>query len=242
MTQHDGSIRGRTRNDVSSAWILVFADLAALLLAFFVLLFSMSQVKVDAWQALVESLTRRPSPTHQTTVLGPSADFNVRRELQPRAIDLNYLEAVIESKLAKDPVLARGLVQRLEDRLIISLPSDLLFKGANARLSDAAVRTSFRLGSILRTIGNRVYVEGHTDPDPITDRRHYQSNWELSLARAVSLANALKEAGYAAPVAAVGYADSRFYDLPTALPRARRFQLGRRVDVVIGRDSVWERR
>ena len=242
MNRYDGSIRRPAQSRVSSAWILIFADLAALLLAFFVLLFSMSQIKVDAWQALVESLTRRPSPTHQTTVLGPSADFNISREMRPRAIDLTYLEAVIESKLANDPVLASSLVQRLEDRLIISLPSELLFKGANARLNDAAVRTSIRLGSILRTIGNRVFVEGHTDPDPITDRRFYQSNWELSLARAVSLANAFKEAGYAAPVAAVGYADSRFYDIPTGLPRTRRFQLARRVDVVIGRESVWEDR
>ncbi len=241
MTQNGGGIRRQTQGPASSAWILIFADLAALLLAFFVLLFSMSQIKVDAWQALVESLTRRPTPTHQTTVLGPSADFNVSREMRPRAIDLTYLEAVIESKLANDPVLARSHVQRLGDRLIISLPSELLFTGANASLSDAAVRTSTRLGSVLRTIGNRVFVEGHTDPDPITDRRYYLSNWELSLARAVSLANAFKEAGYGAPVAAVGYADSRFYDIPTSLPRSRRFELARRVDVVISRDSVWER-
>ena len=44
------------------AWLLTFTDLTALLLAFFVLLLSMSEIKVETWEAITQSLTRELNP------------------------------------------------------------------------------------------------------------------------------------------------------------------------------------
>ena len=40
-------------------------DLLALMLAFFVLVFSMSQIRLDAWESLVEAMTDRLSPREE---------------------------------------------------------------------------------------------------------------------------------------------------------------------------------
>ncbi len=217
----------------SAPWMLIFADLMALLLAFFVLLFSMSQIKVDAWQAVVDSLSQQLNPSTSQAVIGPSADRNIAKEIEARAFDLSYLETVIGEKLRADPLLAQSIVQRLDDRLIVSLSSDMLFRSGDARLTRKAKQAAFVLGDVLRLVGNAVEVDGHTDPKPTAGRAAYPSNWELSLARAVTVAAALRAAGYGRPIAANGYADSRFYDISADLPLDRRYRLARRVDVVI---------
>src|SRR3546814_7872199 len=50
--------RGRNQSD-AQAWLLTFTDLTALMLTFFVLLFSMSTIEKPNWQSLVNSLAPR---------------------------------------------------------------------------------------------------------------------------------------------------------------------------------------
>ena len=46
----------------SSVWLIIFADLVALLLTFFVMLFSMSNVTEESWKRMVEALTKELKP------------------------------------------------------------------------------------------------------------------------------------------------------------------------------------
>ena len=89
----------------------------------------------------------------------------------------------------------------------------------------------FNLGGVLRNIGNQIGINGHTDPVLPTGGA-YASNWELSMARAAAVANALRRSGYAEDIIAFGFADSRFSQLPD-LPTDQRHALGRRVDIVV---------
>lgn len=214
-------------------WMLTFADLMSLLLTFFVLLFSMSQIKVESWQAVVESLSQQRDPFSSAAESRPDADRNMPKEIEPRTYDLGYLETVIGEKLRSDPVLANSIVQRIGNRLIVSLSSDMLFDDNDAKLTQPAKQATFVLGNVLRTVGNAIEVDGHTDPKPVVGRSSYPSQWELTLSRAASVAAALRAAGYSRPIAAYGYADSRFSDIATNLSFARRYRLARRVDVVI---------
>src|SRR3546814_1706569 len=50
--------RGRSE-DNAQAWLLIFTDLTALMLTFFVLLFSMSSIQESDWQNLVDSLSTK---------------------------------------------------------------------------------------------------------------------------------------------------------------------------------------
>jgi chemotaxis protein MotB len=60
----------------------------------------------------------------------------------------------------------------------------------------------------------------------------YPSNWELSLARAAAVGNALKRAGYRRDIIAYGLADSRYDQLPK-LEEVQRQTMARRVDIVV---------
>ncbi len=214
------------------AWLVSFADLIALLLAFFVLLYSMQRVEQGKWEALIQSLssTLQPSPVIEEPE--PSADLNVESLKRPSAINLAYLEVLLRSRKSKEVALSGILLRRRVDRLVIMVPSDLLFEPGQATPVAAARARLSALASVLRNISNRIDIYGHTDPSPVRSGR-YRSNRELSIARAVAVADQLRAFGYRRPVAALGFADTRFGDVASVETRARRFEYARRVDIVV---------
>lgn len=213
------------------AWLVTFTDLTALLLAFFVMLFAMSNIKVDKWSDMVSALSQSLTPSSTEEVPSATAPFNIGTVFRKRAVNLDYLTAVLEEALADHPLLRGAQLLRLEDRLIIALPGDLLFPEGRANLSDRAEDALFNLGGVLRNIGNQIGVNGHSDPSPPREEE-YASNWELSLARAIVVANSLKRSGYTEDIIAYGYSDSRYSQLPD-LPDEQRRELGRRVDIMV---------
>lgn len=213
------------------AWLLTFTDLVSLMLTFFVLLFSMSNVKVGDWKNIIDSLSRTLRPELEKVVKAQTATFNIGTIYRRQAIDLNYLTSVIEEGIKDIDALAGTQVMLLEDRLVIALPGDLLFQQGRAEMTEGAREAMFVFGGLLSNIGNEIGVNGHTDPAPPVGGA-YASNWELSTARAAAVANALRRAGYADDIIAFGYADSRFKQLPAVEDSLRR-SLARRVDIVI---------
>lgn len=216
----------------SVAWMLTFADLVSLMLTFFVMLFSMSSVKMDQFEALTDALTQTLNPGKITTVAAATAEFNIGTIFRRQATNIEYLSGVLETAIAGDPVLSSSRIMLLDDRLVIALPGDLLFPPGQAAMPDEARSALFTLGSLLRNVGNQIGVNGHTDPAPPGGEQGFDSNWELSLARASAVANALRRSGYTDDIIAFGYADSRYAQLPKLSPEERT-KLGRRVDIVV---------
>lgn len=213
-------------------WLVTFTDLIALLLAFFVMMFATQKVESLKWSAVVESLTRTLNPTDSNLPKHRSATRNLDRKTASRAIDLDYLELIMREKIAADPRLKGILLHKYDDRMVVALSSDLLFPAGGAVPSPKARRVLFALAGILRNIGNRMDVYGHTDPSPVP-KSLFRSNWELSIARAAAVARALQGAGYHHELPALGYGESRFPDLRGIESRDRAFELARRVDIVI---------
>ena len=221
-----------TRRTPRPVWLITFADLVALLLAFFVMLFATIEVELTRWSALIESLSQSLNPDHSVDLKRPSATQNVRRLSQRRAINLAYLESIIREMIDSQPALKSVILHRREDRLIIALPSDELFASGSA-VPKASARATFQtLGQFLQRIGNGIDVFGHTDPTP-ANRSVFASNWGLSVARAIAVANELRRSGYHRELAALGYADTKFRELPEQLSLARRYSMARRVDIVV---------
>lgn len=227
----DSEVRPPPRND--KAWITSFADLVSLMLVFFVLLFSMSEVKREQWNAVVEALAARLNPTRVILEANPGAERTVERvDLRP-TLDLDYLSELVIDRLEHPSALPGVRLTRLQDRLVLSLPTDGMFDPGGATLtaeSEAGLRL---LATFLVNIGNRIDVRGHADPRPFRGQGAFQDNWDLSLARADSVARALADAGYGRSIAVIGLGSSRFNDLSRNLPEERRFVLARRVDIVI---------
>mgnify|MGYP003329730922 FL=1 len=59
----------------SPLWLLTFVDLISLLLAFFIMMFSMSSIKMSAWDIFKGSLV------HEQTLEGPSSAYNKKQTI-----------------------------------------------------------------------------------------------------------------------------------------------------------------
>lgn len=220
---------------VSQAWMITFTDLVALLITFFVMLFAMSQVEERKWENLTRALSDNLDVVREVTVALPPEDLGIEPVETVPGVDLDYLATLLRQSMESEAELAGGFVTRLSDRLIISLPADLLFAPGRAGLETTGERSAYALGGLLRHIDNRIEVAGHADPQGTRGR--YPSNWELSLDRAIAVARMLRKAGYQGEATARGHGDSHFAQLSPALSAERRNSLARRVDVIVHQDA-----
>ncbi|MBK8174443.1 MAG: OmpA family protein [Rhodospirillales bacterium] len=229
----DGDEANPEAETASPAWMITFADLISLMLTFMVMLFASADVdpQSPAWRQTVETLSesldwiRRELPT-------ATAGFSVDRAKPKPALDLGYLGMVLQTTLADEPSLASVRIENEGDRLIVALPEALLFASGSATLTFEARRVLAGLTRTLNDISNQISVDGRTDPLPPRSDGPFPSNWELSLARAVAVAEALKQGGLAGTIPCYGLADSRSDGLRD-LSEDRRRALARRVDLVV---------
>ena len=86
-------------------------------------------------------------------------------------------------------------VKVVRGRMVVELPSDVLFASGSIDLSAAGKTSVSEVGAIFVTMKGREFqVEGHTDDQPIkTDR--FPSNWELAAGRAIAVAQILIKSG-----------------------------------------------
>ena len=212
-------------------WMLIFTDMVALLLSFFVMLFSMSAVPVNEWETTIDIIEEALNLTDQQES-DPTENYNISAVLLDRAkTNVRYLMPIIEPKIRQDQLIQDSPVVLMDDRIIISLAGDQLFSVGKAQLSDPAKNTLFNLGGVLRNIRNTIAVYGYSENEGV-DTKTYSSDWELSLARAVSVANQLKRAGYMDEILSFGYGGARSFRLKD-FPEPRKKALSRRVDIVI---------
>ncbi|MDB4991706.1 MAG: Flagellar motor rotation protein MotB [Myxococcaceae bacterium] len=85
-------------------------------------------------------------------------------------------------------------VKVVNGRMIVELPSDVLFASGSIDLSDAGKASISEIGTILAPMSDRKFqVEGHTDDQPIKTAR-FPSNWWLASGRAIAVAEILIKA------------------------------------------------
>lgn len=210
---------------------MTFADITALLLAFFVMLFAMSSLEPEKWKSVISRVVT-VDQREDTKAPPPDSTNTVSTEDIAPALPTDYLSQVLAEKFKRHAILSRVMVHRLDRQVVLSLPADALFKSGEIVLTPAAREAVFSLASAVETLGNQIDVYGHTDQPP-ESQRAFPSKWMLSLARAVAVATELKRTGLARNVTMLGLGDSRFGELHPDLPEARRHALARRVDVVI---------
>lgn len=104
-------------------------------------------------------------------------------------------------------------VRIFRNRMVVELPDNVLFDSGEAELREQGQQTLAEVAQILGEIeGRQFQIAGHTDNVPIRSRR-FPSNWELSTARAVSVARFLIAQGIPAErISAAGYADTQPVD------------------------------
>lgn len=249
------SLRARRKHIVDDQvhherWLVSYADFLTLLLAFFVVMYSISQVSESKYRVLSDTLTsafRLAGDPSQ-----PVADNAMPSTALQSGIQLVDLRPVSSSSLLTLPEEFLQVVDQLsqamgdlessellavkgnERWLQIELNSSLLFDSASAVPKDSAKPILLDLANMLKRGSQPIRVEGYTDSLPITSVQ-YPSNWELSGARAAAVVRALIDGGVAAErLAAVGYGEQRaIADNMTPEGRAA----NRRVVLMIAREE-----
>jgi chemotaxis protein MotB len=135
-------------------------------------------------QILLPVLTQHISTPN--TVPGTPSDQN-KTKLSEEQQNLERIRSEVEHAL--QPLIDKNLVtvRRTPNWLEIEIRTDILFPSGVATLSPSANQVLTSLGEILAPFANPLRVEGYTDDVPI-DTTVYPSNWELSAARAASVA------------------------------------------------------
>jgi chemotaxis protein MotB len=175
-------------------WLVSFTDLMSLMLAFFVLMFSMTEPQAERWKAMSQSLSLSARSTARTASDAPHvprAVFNAATVETRGAANLDYLGALLRSQFAQAEEMSGVSVRREDDRVVIDLPGDLLFEPGRLAFSPGGRRMLFDLGAVVGRIGNRVEVVGHAEGEDVPAGLV----WERALARAVTVAAMLRGSG-----------------------------------------------
>lgn len=235
-TQPEPPPDGRRPFPFAGPWLIIFTDLMAVILAFFILQFAMTEIEAEKWMAARTAFNHYFKEPAENVLPGLVAAPGAAT-LTPRpALDLDYLASVMAVQIEATPELAGATAEVRTDRLVIALPTRLLFDRDGADLRPGAEEALFVLGGALGGVPNRLDVVGHTDPALPVDGP-FVSNWELSLMRAMAVAAALRRAGYTPALRAFGRASAEFARLNPALPLAQRRRLAQRVDIIVRADG-----
>jgi chemotaxis protein MotB len=212
-------------------WLLTYADMITLLLALFIILFSISTISKVKYQALVHDISggfnnqwaiNNPPNGGQVGQGNGQQGERTLQQLQQQIqayIQQHNLQAQVQTKVER-----RGLV-------VTILTDNALYDEGSADLRPKTRALLDQIGGLLRVGSNDIRVEGYTDNTPIATSQ-YPTNWELSTARAVGVTRYLIEHVKLAPtrISASGFGEYRpKYPNDTPLHK----QLNRRVDIVI---------
>ena len=171
-----------------TSWLLPYVDVVSLLLAFLILALAMSKVNLRRFEMLSAALSQHSAP--------PSLDA---------------LKEKIDQMIA-----ARGLVGQVrtdldDEGLRMELKNALLFDSGQADITSDGRQAIDKVVQLVPTIDDRyqIAIEGHTDDVPIHTAR-FDSNWDLSSARAINVLKSFVAAGITPQrLSAQGYADTR---------------------------------
>ena len=145
------------------------------------------------------------------------------------------LEKDMNAQLSRER--RRGIVQvrREGDRVLISIASAILFRSGSAKIRSESKALLVKFSSLLRRYANReVQVQGHTDNVQISDRlaERWETNWELSAARATRVLRYFVEVGNLDPRRVSGAGMGEFRPIADNDTREGR-RTNRRIEIII---------
>lgn len=225
--------RRRSENKTGrDRWLLTYADLITLLLAFFIIMYSMSTVDAKLFGKVSEALSgilhkksgAILSKFNESYPLPGAGPLKISRfKIILRSLENKAIEKGIDENKFKAEITERGLV--------IHMMESALFLSGDAKLTSESMELLDLVAEELKDVPNHIRVEGHTDNQLIATRA-YPSNWELSSARATAVVRYLSNAHLINParLSALGYGEYRPRKPNT---RVANRASNRRVDIVL---------
>ncbi len=181
-------------------WMVTFADLMSLLLTFFVLLLSFSNMEITKFREMSGSMRDAFGLKSRLDLSDVPMGQNLLPHEDPKEGDggdgptAEEIVRQLEEMLEEAGMQRSGEAKVDKHGVILQLQGDLLFESGRAELKGKAHPLLDALALYISRVNRSVDVVGHTDNIPIATAV-YPSNWELSAARAGQAVRYLAERG-----------------------------------------------
>jgi chemotaxis protein MotB len=253
-------MKKRPESKGAPKWMTTYSDMVTLILVFFILLFTMSQIDAEKFEKVAIALrsssifdsmpammkeqtikednnlevkepVKEDTPTpNQDNAETPPVVNNNDIEREDKET-LDELLQEVESFLNKNNLNDVITATRTDEGVVLVLQENALFESAEAEVLEPAKPFLDKVSTLLSNVPNMVRVEGHTDNRPISNFR-FPSNWELSGARASSVIRYILETNSfdTSRFIAAGFGDTRPI-VPNDSPE--NWSKNRRVEIII---------
>lgn len=162
-------------------WMVTYSDIVTLLLAFFVLMFSMAEMDKFKFQQAAGSLkgafgVMRSEPKSEKIVpeLGVIPYDMMQRVYKQVDMNIKRLELDRDIELVKD----RGAI-------VLRIKEKVLFPPGSTELKSQSGPVLTKIGELVRPLPFHMRIEGHADSTPTGDPA--VTNWDLSVLRAMAV-------------------------------------------------------
>ncbi|SMB91562.1 chemotaxis protein MotB [Thermanaeromonas toyohensis ToBE] len=211
-------------------WLLTYADLITLLMAFFIVMYAISKVDIVRYQQLVRALAQIFTGGSAMILPELGGGSSVVPPEEP-GDPLASLAAGVSEYIAEQGLKNEVFITITEQGVIISFTGSVLFDKGEAKLRPEALPILNKIAALLKTVPNYVGVVGSTDDLPINTLQ-FPSNWELSVIRATTVIRYLTENAGLEPTRFVALGYGEYHPLfPNTNEENRK--KNRRVDIII---------
>jgi chemotaxis protein MotB len=187
---------------IDETWLIPYSDLLTLLLALFIVLFSMSSLDAVKFKQMANafnsSLTGGTGVLEHPSPLPPEEALSLNQE-QKNGHMANAERKSLQETQAKinhyiqDRQLTGKLKTTLTDEgLLITILDNVLFDSGIAEVRPSDRQLAKEISQLLMETPKNIIISGHTDNVPIRNSR-FESNWDLSVMRAVNFMKVLLE-------------------------------------------------
>jgi len=207
------------------AWVVTFGDLMSLLLCFFVLLLSFSEMDKAKYKNVAGSLKKafgvqRKQPFFESPKGMKMIAKDFDQELIPTKERLEFIatqekEAMGEELKKEIELSFKDIKDSIhitagEDQITISLMGEAAFAVGKANIKKQSKPLIKTIGVFLNKIDGDIVIAGHTDNIPVIGGQ-YKSNLKLSIARAATVAEFLISESSVEPerIATMGFGEYR---------------------------------
>lgn len=196
---------------MSESWLLPYSDLLTLLLALFIVLFAISSVDAQKFSELSRAFNKaldggtgvfeNPSPLPEGMMAetdpekfdGKAEEGKGEPSPSPELEELKEVQEKMDAYI-KDSHLKKNLKTSLtEEGLLLTIRDNVLFESGIAVVRENDEKIAKEISDLLVMDPPRnIIISGHTDNVPISNA-DFESNWELSVMRAVNFMKLLQD-------------------------------------------------
>jgi chemotaxis protein MotB len=201
-----------------NAWVLTYGDLITLLMTFFVLIISLTEMNTESIAEML-NFNKGIGKNFVSAELRDTGLFDekivnkIKLELEDDELpsplnDLDFISEELVVFITKNDLAKAVDLKRTEMGFMIIIRADILFESGGAELKDKYLYLLDELAELLSKTTNDVKITGHTD-DRYSDNDNVGD--KLSIARATRVCSYFIEEGMLEPVrfGVVGYGSHR---------------------------------